>query len=220
MIRKRKIEPPHRTPVEVIDPDPELGLSWAQAEERVQAGWANGMLPGASRSEREIILGNCLTFFNFVFVALAVILMVGGASVKNLTFLVVVICNTVIGCYQEIKAKRTVDKLTLVAAQTVRTLREGKLAQIRSEALAARETPGSYVAKDGSNYTGKQQKKKRSNTVTRDDAEALLKKMGSDDIEDIITELERQMIEAAEALEFERAATIRDQIRDLRKTKD
>ena len=72
------------------------------------------------------------------------------------------------------------------------------------------------MAKDGSNYTGKQQKKKRSNTVTRDDAEALLKKMGSDDIEDIITELERQMIEAAEALEFERAATIRDQIRDLR----
>ena len=93
---------------------------------------------------------------------------------------------------------------------------QDRLAQIRSEALAARETPGSYVAKDGSNYTGKQQKKKRSNTVTRDDAEALLKKMGSDDIEDIITELERQMIEAAEVLEFERAATIRDQIRDLR----
>ena len=93
---------------------------------------------------------------------------------------------------------------------------QDRLAQIRSEALAARETPGSYVAKDGSHYTGKQQKKKRSNTVTRDDAEALLKKMGSDDIEDIITELERQMIEAAEALEFERAATIRDQIRDLR----
>jgi len=41
--------------VDAVDPDPELGLSWAQAEERVQAGWANGMLPGASRSEREII---------------------------------------------------------------------------------------------------------------------------------------------------------------------
>ena len=72
----------------------------------------------------------------------------------------------------------------------------------------------------GSKYTGKQQKKKRSNTVTREDAEALLKKIGSDNIEDIITELERQMIEAAEALEFERAATIRDQIRDLRNPKD
>lgn len=97
---------------------------------------------------------------------------------------------------------------------------QDRLAKIRSEALAARETGGSYAAKDGSNYAGKQQKKKRSNTVTREDAEALLKKIGSDDIEDIITELERQMIEAAEALEFERAATIRDQIRDLRNPKD
>ena len=97
---------------------------------------------------------------------------------------------------------------------------QDRLAQIRTEALAARETGGSYTAKDGSKYTGKQQKKKRSNTVTREDAEALLKKIGSDNIEDIITELERQMIEAAEALEFERAATIRDQIRDLRNPKD
>ena len=97
---------------------------------------------------------------------------------------------------------------------------QDRLEQIRTEALAARETGGSYTAKDGSKYTGKQQKKKRSNTVTREDAEALLKKIGSDNIEDIITELERQMIEAAEALEFERAATIRDQIRDLRNPKD
>ena len=147
MLRKRKTEQPRRLPVDAVDPDPELGLSWAQAEERVQAGWANGMLPGASRSEREIIIGNCLTFFNFVFVALAVILMVGGASVKNLTFLVVVICNTVIGCYQEIKAKRTVDKLTLVAAQTVRTLREGKLEQIRSD-LLVRDDIVEFVAGD------------------------------------------------------------------------
>ena len=132
---KRKTELPHRMPVDAVEPDPEQGLSWAQAEERIQAGWANGILPGASRSEREIIFSNCLTFFNFVFVALAVVLMLGGASVKNLTFLVVVICNTVIGCYQEIKAKRTVDKLTLVAAQTVRTVREGKVEQIRSDLL-------------------------------------------------------------------------------------
>ena len=57
MLRKRKTEQPRRLPVDAVDPDPEMGLSWAQAEERVQAGWANGMLPGASRSEREIILG-------------------------------------------------------------------------------------------------------------------------------------------------------------------
>ena len=135
MIRNRKIEFSQRVPVEVVNPEPETGLTWPQVEQRRQAGWQNGLQSAASRSEREIILRNCLTFFNFVFLALAVVLVLGGASVKNLTFLVVVICNTVIGCYQEIKAKRTVDKLTLVAAQTLRTVRDGNVEKVRSDLL-------------------------------------------------------------------------------------
>ena len=135
MIRNRKTEFSHRVPVEVVNPEPETGLTWPQVEQRRQAGWQNGLQSAASRSEREIILRNCLTFFNFVFLALAVVLVLGGASVKNLTFLVVVICNTVIGCYQEIKAKRTVDKLTLVAAQTLRTVRDGNVEKVRSDLL-------------------------------------------------------------------------------------
>ena len=97
MRRNRKTEFSQRVPVEVVNPEPEMGLTWPQVEQRRQAGWANGLHTSASRSEREIILGNCLTFFNFVFLALAVVLVLGGASGKNLTFLVVVICNTVIG---------------------------------------------------------------------------------------------------------------------------
>ena len=179
MMRKRKIEMPRREPVEVVKPDPEVGLSWAQAEQRVQAGWANSLQAGASRSEREIILSNCLTFFNFVFLALAVILMLGGASVKNLTFLVVVICNTVIGCYQEIKAKRTVDQLTLVAAQTVRTFREGKMENIRSDLLVRDDivefSTGDQICADGVVRAGELH---INESLVTGEADAIVKKPG------------------------------------------
>ena len=179
MMRKRKIEMPRREPVEVVNPDPEVGLSWAQAEQRAQSGWANSLQAGASRSEREIILSNCLTFFNFVFLALAVILMLGGASVKNLTFLVVVICNTVIGCYQEIKAKRTVDQLTLVAAQTVRTLREGKMENIRSDLLVRDDivefSTGDQICADGVVRAGELH---INESLVTGEADAIVKKPG------------------------------------------
>ena len=179
MMRKRKTEQPRRMPVDAVNPDPEVGLSWEQAEERAQAGWANGMQAGASRSEREIILSNCLTFFNFVFVALAVILVLGGASLKNLTFLVVVICNTVIGCYQEIKAKRTVDKLTLVAAQAVRTLREGKVEKIRSDLLVRDDivefSTGDQICADGVVRSGELHVNE---SLVTGEADAIVKKPG------------------------------------------
>lgn len=124
-----------REPVEVIYANPEQGLTQAQAELRLARGWANTAMDSASRSERDIILQNCLTFFNFVFIALAAVLVVSGSSVKNMTFLVVVLVNTVIGCVQEIRAKRAVDKLTLVAAKPVKVVRDGALRQITSELL-------------------------------------------------------------------------------------
>ena len=135
MRKEKKLTQPDRLPLPELNPDPQQGLLQTQVAQRETCGWANGANTGASRSEREIILHNCLTFFNFVFIALAVVLLLGGSSVKNLTFLVVVICNTAIGCYQEIKAKRTVDKLTLVAAQTVKTVREGQVIPVRSDKL-------------------------------------------------------------------------------------
>ena len=153
MKREKKTETPERIPVPVVNADPEQGLSSTQAEQRVNCGWENGLRIGASRSEREIILHNCLTFFNFVFLALAVVVILGGSSVKNLTFLIVVICNTAIGCYQEIRAKRAVDKLTLVAAQTVKTIRDGQVQSIRSDKLVRDDivefASGDQICADG-----------------------------------------------------------------------
>ena len=99
------------------------------------------------------MLCNILTFFNLVFLVMAAILVIAGSSVKNMTFLVVVICNTIIGCYQEIRAKRAVDKLTLVAAQQLRTLRDGQVIKLRSDLLVRDDVvefaAGDQICADG-----------------------------------------------------------------------
>ena len=124
-----------RIPVEVMDADPDKGLSEEQVNERTRKGWINGMPPTAAATEKEIVLRNCITFFNLVFIVLAVILALAGSSVKNMTFLGVVLCNTVIGIVQEIRAKRAVDALTLVAAQNIRAIRGSEAVNVRSDQL-------------------------------------------------------------------------------------
>lgn len=124
-----------RREIAVVDADIQLGLTTAQAQGRAANGWANGTPQSASKTEKEIILEKCLTFFNLMFLILAVVLLIGGSSVKNMAFLGVMVCNTVIGIFQEIRAKRAVDKLTLVAAQQVRTIRDGRMLKIRSDKL-------------------------------------------------------------------------------------
>ena len=135
MEMKTHKSPRPRQPVGVCNPAPERGLSHQQAQLRLQKGWGNQVHDKAKRTEGQIILGNCLTFFNLVFIVLAVLLLLAGSTVKNLTFLVVVLVNTVIGCVQEIRSKRAVDKLTLVAARTVKTIREGETEHILSDLL-------------------------------------------------------------------------------------
>ncbi len=131
----------------ILETDPEGGLTSQQATERISAGLRNGMPDSASKTEKQIILENCLTFFNFVFIALAIFLLIGGSSPKNMTFLIVVVCNTCIGIYQELRAKRAVDKLTLVAAQQVRVVRDGTLAPMRSD-LLVRDDVVEFVSGD------------------------------------------------------------------------
>ena len=146
---------------EIAVKDSPLGLTTQEARLRAEKGWSNGLAQSASRSEKSIILENCLTFFNLVFVVLAVILALSGSSVKNMTFLIVVICNAVIGCYQEIRAKRAVDKLTLVAAQQIRALRDGEITTIRSDLLVRDDVveflSGDQICADGIVLSGELQ---------------------------------------------------------------
>ena len=66
---------------------------------------------------------------------LAVVSLIAGNSVKNMTFLVIALANTLIGIFQEIRAKRAVDKLTLVAVASVKTLRDGEWISMRTDML-------------------------------------------------------------------------------------
>jgi len=134
-MEKKKQTEVIRREIAVVEADVQLGLTGEQARQRAINGWSNGMPHSASKTEKEIVLEKCLTFFNLVFIILALVIVIGGSSIKNMTFLGVMICNTVIGIFQEIRAKRAVDKLTLVAVQQVRTIRDGKLQKIRSSKL-------------------------------------------------------------------------------------
>ena len=153
MIKKQKSTEVPRQEIPVINADPEQGLTGQQVRQRTAGGWSNGLVKSAARTEKEIILENCLTFFNLVFVVLAVILVLSGSSIKNMTFLVVAACNTVIGCFQEIRAKRAVDRLTLVAAGQLRTIRDGQRIRIRSDMLVRDDivefTAGDQICADG-----------------------------------------------------------------------
>ena len=100
-------------PVPVISADFNAGLTMQEVAVRSKNGLINLTPASNTRSEKQIIKENVFTFFNLIFIVLAAALLIVG-SFKNMTFLLVAIANTVIGIFQETRAKRAVDKLTLV----------------------------------------------------------------------------------------------------------
>ncbi len=139
--------------MEPLHVDPERGLSAQQVQDRLDAGLHGGTAEGAGLSEREIVLRHCLTFFNFIFIFLAVLLLIGRSSPKNMGFLGVVIINTVIGIVQEIRAKRAVEKLSLVARRPVKVIRDGAPLSVDPERIVrddmAEFGQGDQICADG-----------------------------------------------------------------------
>ena len=138
--------------------DPSVGLSAQEAERRYEGGWGNAVIGKYTRTVGQILAQNLLTFFNLIFVLLALLLALSGSSAKNMTFLIVATVNAVIGCVQEIRAKRAVDKLTLVAAQNVKTIRGGEAVSVRSDLLVLGDVvefaTGNQICADGLLLTG------------------------------------------------------------------
>lgn len=139
--------------IPIVNADPEYGLSAAEAALRAEKGLLNKPTVKTGRTEGQIIRENTCTFFNLVFVIMAAALFLAGSSIVNMTFMVVVIINAIIGCFQEIRAKRAVDKLSLLSAHTVKTLRDGKLTEIRFDELVRDDIvlygPGDQISADG-----------------------------------------------------------------------
>lgn len=111
------------------NPDIDEGLSTEEAENRIAAKWDNKVNIGSTKTIKGIIFSNVFTIFNLLNFSIAAWLM-SVKEFKQLTFLLVVSCNIVIGIIQEIRAKKIVDKLSLISAPTVDTIRDGKKVEI------------------------------------------------------------------------------------------
>ena len=138
---------------EVIHADPSLGLTEEQAAARREAGLAAGVPSPTGKTEGQILLTHCFTFFNLIFLILAAMLLIARSSFLNMGFLLVVIVNTVIGIFQELKAKRAVDQLALVARRPVTVVRDGAKREIPPEDVVrddiAQFKQGDQICADG-----------------------------------------------------------------------
>ncbi|MEG1633461.1 MAG: cation-translocating P-type ATPase [Oscillospiraceae bacterium] len=122
---KTHTEEPTRRQLPIAEPLPEQGLSSAQAAERVSAGWANTPIDPPGKTVGEIVKTNVFTYFNMLFFILAACVLAVG-SWQNALFLGVVFANIAIGIVQELRSKRTLDKLTLITAPKATAVRDGK----------------------------------------------------------------------------------------------
>ena len=101
------------------------GLSEQEVAERIRAGQSNAPVEAPFKSTWQIIKTNTFTYFNAVFLGLAIILLAVG-SFRDITFLPLIIINTLIGIVQEFRAKSVLEKLTVLNAQQVLVWRDKK----------------------------------------------------------------------------------------------
>lgn len=104
--------------------DFEKGLTSAQAEERASKGLSNGDMDVKTKSIKRIFIDNIFTFFNLINTVLAVLVLITG-SIRNVLFMGIIISNTAIGIFQEIRSKRVIDKLSIISAPKAHLIRDG-----------------------------------------------------------------------------------------------
>ncbi len=123
-----------RIPTTRYRPDHQTGLTAQQVQEHRMHGWTNQPVDPPSKTTKEIIQENVFTYFNLIFLVLAVLLCLVG-SFRDLTFLPVIVLNTLIGIIQETRAKKVLDNLTMLNAPHAMVIRDGKKSQINAEDL-------------------------------------------------------------------------------------
>lgn len=113
---------------------PIIGLTSEEVRERIDKGLTNHTDISTQKTVGQIVKSNLLTYFNLIFLILTVLLCIVG-SFRNLTFLPVIIGNTVIGIFQELRAKKTLDKMSMLNAPHSIVVRDGEQQKIQSEEL-------------------------------------------------------------------------------------
>ena len=110
------------------------GLTDEEVRQRVEEGLTNRADISTDKTTKEIVISNVFTYFNLIFLAITILLIMVG-SFRNLTFLPIIIGNTVIGIVQEIRAKKTLEKMSLLNAPHADVIRNGSVKQISTEEL-------------------------------------------------------------------------------------
>ncbi|MBR2372020.1 MAG: cation-translocating P-type ATPase, partial [Clostridia bacterium] len=110
--------------VQRFAPDVHVGLSQQQVNERKAQNLTNKVERTVDKSYTSIFIDNVFTFFNMLGLSIMVLMFVLG-SFGNLFFSVVILANTAIGIIQEIKAKKSIEKLSIMSAPTAKVLRDG-----------------------------------------------------------------------------------------------
>ncbi len=134
MVQEKSSSPIAKRPVERLSPNPDVGLNAQQVQERISAGQQNFDSTPATRTEKQIALRNICTLFNLVNIIFFIAILSVG-SVKDTLFMTVVAANTAIGIIQEIRAKRSIDKLSFLTAAKATVLRSGEKQELPIEEI-------------------------------------------------------------------------------------
>ena len=110
------------------------GLTAAEVNARIEAGKINIADDSSDRTTGKIIRDNLLTYFNLIFLVITVLLCIAGAF-RDLTFLPIIIGNILIGIVQELRAKKTLDKMKILNAGHAVVIRDGKRQRVTAEEL-------------------------------------------------------------------------------------
>lgn len=141
-------------------PDYREGLTDEQVAERVHVQATNETIDPSFKTNKQIVLQNIFTYFNLIFIVLAVLLCL-VSSYKNLTFLPVILANTGIAIYQEIRSKKILDNLSVLNVAKVTVVRNGAANKIDMEELVLDDVilleTGQQIPADGYVLDGKLQ---------------------------------------------------------------
>ena len=111
-----------------------MGLTELEVRERIQKGQENIQVDPSTRTIVQIVKENVFTYFNLIFTVLALLLVLVG-SFKDLTFMLIVVANTAVGIFQELRSKRTLEKLKLLKMPKAHAIRDGMEVEVPTSKL-------------------------------------------------------------------------------------
>ena len=126
--KNKKGVPPSDVPR--FNADAEEGLSKSQVEERQEQGLVNRAQKKYSKTYKSIFISNICTFFNLLCLLAALALLSAHAPITQFTFVLIFLCNICMGIIQEIRAKKKIDRLSILSSPTARVIRDRKKREI------------------------------------------------------------------------------------------